>query len=59
MFYRATEESQGSGLGLYIAKEAVEKMGGSITVESTPGLGSNFTVTIPAQPVDNPATDHE
>lgn len=58
MFYRATEESQGSGLGLYIAKEAVEKMNGSILVESTQGIGSTFTINIPIQSVDNPATDH-
>ena len=58
MFYRATEESQGSGLGLYIAKEAVEKMNGSILVESTEGMGSIFTIHIPTQPVDNPAANH-
>ena len=58
MFYRATEESQGSGLGLYIAKEAVEKMNGSILVESTEGMGSIFTIDIPTQPVDDPAADH-
>lgn len=32
----------GAGLGLYITKELCEKMGGSITVMSTPGLGSTF-----------------
>ncbi|MGC4020761.1 MAG: HAMP domain-containing sensor histidine kinase [Cyclobacteriaceae bacterium] len=47
MFYRATSVSIGSGLGLYIVKEAVEKMGGIIEVESNPGSGSKFSVHIP------------
>ena len=47
MFFRATEKSTGSGLGLYIAKETVEKLNGTITSESTFGEGSIFTVRIP------------
>jgi signal transduction histidine kinase len=47
MFYKATERSQGAGLGLYIAKEAVEKLNGKISVESEYGIGSCFTVEIP------------
>jgi signal transduction histidine kinase len=47
MFYRGTIQSNGSGLGLYIVKEAVEKMNGTISVESQPGVGSSFLVTIP------------
>jgi len=47
MFYRGTVSSHGSGLGLYIAKEVVEKLGGTIDVESTPGIGSKFSVLLP------------
>ncbi|MGC4021193.1 MAG: HAMP domain-containing sensor histidine kinase [Cyclobacteriaceae bacterium] len=47
MFYRASHHSQGSGLGLYIAKEAVSKLGGSIAVQSQVGIGTTFTITLP------------
>jgi len=47
MFYRATTISNGSGLGLYIVKEATHKLGGSIDVESEPGVGTTFTLKIP------------
>jgi signal transduction histidine kinase len=57
MFYRATEDSQGSGLGLYITKEAVEKMGGTIAVESVYGQGTTFTVSIPVH-ADHPTPNH-
>ncbi|MBC7390143.1 MAG: HAMP domain-containing histidine kinase [Opitutaceae bacterium] len=47
LFYRASERSTGSGLGLFIAKEALDKLKGTITVESEPNLGSKFTVVVP------------
>ena len=47
MFYRGTLHSKGSGLGLYIVKETVAKMEGTIAVESSPGLGSSFLITLP------------
>jgi signal transduction histidine kinase len=49
MFYRASEATPGSGLGLYIVKETLENLNGSIDVESSPGVGTKFTVMIPNQ----------
>lgn len=46
LFYRATEKSKGVGVGLYVVREAIEKMGGSITAESELGTGSVFILTI-------------
>lgn len=47
MFYRGTEKSNGAGLGLYIVKETLDKLKGSIKVSSIMGEGSTFTVTVP------------
>jgi PAS domain S-box-containing protein len=47
MFYRATEQSDGSGIGLYIVKNAVDKLGGSISVHSEVGVGTTFTIILP------------
>lgn len=47
MFYRGTVQSGGSGLGLFIVKQAVEKLNGTIRVESEPGKGSSFAVSFP------------
>ncbi len=53
-FYRpdASRTGAGAGLGLAIAKELVEAQRGAITVESWPGRGSVFTVTLPRHPGD-------
>ena len=47
MFYRATESSDGSGLGLYIVKETVDRLKGTIEVESEPNVGTRFKVEFP------------
>jgi signal transduction histidine kinase len=47
MFFRATTTSTGTGLGLYIVKEVVDKLGGSIDLDSTLGEGTTVTVTLP------------
>ena len=47
MFYRATEQSDGSGIGLYIVKNAIEKLGGQITVASRFNQGTRFNIILP------------
>jgi signal transduction histidine kinase len=47
MFFRATEKSEGSGLGLYIVKEALDKLKGNIKVESVINQGTKFIIEIP------------
>ncbi len=47
MFFRGTEKSKGSGLGLYIVKNAVEKLNGSIQLTSKLNEGTKFSVYIP------------
>jgi signal transduction histidine kinase len=47
---RAHHEQQGAGLGLSIASGLVALHGGQIEVSSEEGIGSTFTVTLPAAP---------
>lgn len=47
MFYRASVQSDGSGLGLYIVKNAVDKLAGTLTVYSELGKGTTFELTLP------------
>ena len=47
MFYRATEESKGSGLGLYIVNETIKVMKGKINIESVPKEGTHIKLGIP------------
>ena len=47
MFFRASDDSKGSGLGLYIVKETVAKLNGKVSVTSEVGEGSTFSIIIP------------
>lgn len=48
MFYRGNLQSSGAGLGLYIVKVAVEKLGGKASIDSTLGEGSKVTIFLPS-----------
>jgi signal transduction histidine kinase len=47
LFTRATQKNVGTGLGLYMVKEAVEQMGGKVVLTSVFGEGATFKVTLP------------
>lgn len=47
MFFRASRRGSGSGLGLYIVREAIQKVQGTIEVHSEYGKGTEFVVVIP------------
>ncbi len=47
----ASERKVGTGLGLAIVKELIEAMGGRVEVRSASGIGTTFTVILPAAPV--------
>lgn len=47
MFFKATTNASGAGLGLYIVKAMVEKLEGVILVESEKGQGTTFSIEIP------------
>ena len=47
LYFRGSQRSNGLGMGLHIASEAVGKMGGSITVDSREGMGSKFIIWFP------------
>lgn len=47
MFYRGSETSQGAGLGLYIVKEVVAKLKGTIAITSIPNVETTVVVTLP------------
>jgi signal transduction histidine kinase len=47
MFYRVSQNSVGSGLGLYIVKETIDKLQGKIEMDSELGKGTIFNIHIP------------
>ncbi len=49
LFFRATDQSQGTGLGLYIVKDTIERLKGTIEVRSVVGKGTTFLIRIPNQ----------
>lgn len=57
MFFRASEESYGSGLGLYITRQVIDKLKGNIAVTSQLGVGTTFAITIPNLNAAQPGPD--
>ncbi|HYG03443.1 MAG TPA: HAMP domain-containing sensor histidine kinase [Chryseosolibacter sp.] len=47
LFYRGSERSKGTGVGLYIVGEVIKKLSGTISVHSKPGVGTNLFLWIP------------
>ena len=52
MFFRATQNANGTGLGLYILKRSVDRLKGTVNIKSEVGIGSTFTVKLPQQTSD-------
>jgi signal transduction histidine kinase len=47
MFNRSDPKNVGSGIGLYIAKESIDRLHGKINVESTPSIGTTIILEVP------------
>jgi signal transduction histidine kinase len=58
--FHSTKGNRGTGLGLAVAKKIVDEHEGSITVKSTPGEGTSFTIRLPIYHVSaaDPSTTH-
>jgi signal transduction histidine kinase len=50
MFYRATHNATGSGLGLYILKRSIDRLEGTIEIKSEVGVGTTFIARLPIRP---------
>jgi signal transduction histidine kinase/DNA-binding response OmpR family regulator len=55
----ANHETEGTGLGMNITRNLIHLMNGSISVESTPGIGSTFTVRLPQECADSTVIGRE
>lgn len=53
-----SRQAEGSGIGLYLVKTFVERMGGTISVKSTPYQGTTFMIKIPDAQAEENASDH-
>lgn len=51
LFYRGSQKSKGNGLGLYLVKKAVEKLNGSIELESEVNKCTKFTIILPSKDI--------
>ncbi len=49
IFFRASEASSGSGLGLFVVKEAIRKLSGNVELSSEPSSFTQFKITLPNQ----------
>jgi len=49
-FFTTKDPDKGTGLGLAVSKSIVESFDGTLTVESAPGEGTTFSITLPIQP---------
>jgi signal transduction histidine kinase len=53
-FFTTKPEGEGTGLGLAVCRNIIQSLGGSITVDSTPGKGTTFHITLPTASSDSP-----
>lgn len=56
MFFRATYQASGSGLGLYTVNHTIKKLGGHITLDSKEKVGTTFTVYLPNEKINGQQT---
>jgi len=52
--FDSTKGSKGMGIGAYQAREYVRSLGGDVAVESTPGVGTRFTIQLPLLTRESP-----